>query len=87
MHFLSKFRQTSKIGMLKRVTKLKICCPVVFSEELIAVFKLKNLKLALKKTKKPKFSKFQCFYAANFQSFNVFCSIGQIIDRLRGLEC
>ena len=34
MQFLSNFRQTSKIGMLKRVNKEQICCPVVFFEEI-----------------------------------------------------
>ena len=36
--FLWKFRQTSWIGMLKRVNKERLCCPVRFSEEFIVVF-------------------------------------------------
>ena len=39
---LSKFRQTLRIGMLKTVNKVRICCAVVFYEEIIAVFMLKN---------------------------------------------
>ena len=39
---LSKFRQTSRIEMLKTVNKEQVCCPVGFSEELISVFKLKK---------------------------------------------
>ena len=34
MQFLSNFRQTLLIGMLKRVNKEQICCPVVFFEEI-----------------------------------------------------
>ena len=42
MQLLSKFRQTSRIGMLKTVIKVRICCAVVFFEEIIAAFKLKK---------------------------------------------
>ena len=35
----------------KRVNKEQVCCPVDFSEELIAVFKLKKLKLEPNLTK------------------------------------
>ena len=42
MQFLSKFGQTSYIGMLKRVNMEPICCRVVFYE-IIAVFKIKNM--------------------------------------------
>ena len=48
MQLLSKFRQTSRIEMLKTVVRVRIDCAVMFYEELIAVFKLKNLKLATK---------------------------------------
>ena len=86
---LSKFRQTSRIEMLKTVNKEQVCCPVGFSEELISVFKLKKkLKLAPNLTKNPKFSNFQKFYAIveistdfsywnvenGHQSKNLFCS-------------
>ena len=33
---LSKFRQTLRIGMLKIDIKVKICCAVVFYEEMIS---------------------------------------------------
>ena len=42
MQLLSKFRQTSQIAILKTVIKVRICCAVVFYEEIIAVFMLKN---------------------------------------------
>ena len=49
MHFLSKFRQTSRIEMFETVIKLGIRCPEGFYEEIIAVFEMKVfLKLALK---------------------------------------
>ena len=48
MQFLSNFRQTSKIEVLKRVNKEPVRCSVDFNEEIIAVFKFKNLKLSLK---------------------------------------
>ena len=40
--FLSKSRQTPYIGVLKTYIKGRIRCPVVFSEEIIAVFRMKN---------------------------------------------
>ena len=43
IQMLSKFRQTSRIGMLKTVIKVSICCEVVFNEKIIAVFTLKNI--------------------------------------------
>ena len=48
MQLLSKFRQSSRIEMLKTVVSVRMCCAVVFYEEIIAVFKLKNPKLATK---------------------------------------
>ena len=64
MLLLSKFRQTSRIGKLKTVDKGQVCCQVGFSEELIAVFKLKKkLKLAPYLTENnPKFPIFQNFH-------------------------
>ena len=53
--------------------------PVGFSEEIIAVFKMKNLKLTPKMTKIPKFSIFKVF--THFSIFR------QNFDRLRVLEC
>ena len=49
--------------MLKTLKMALDCCPVGFSEEIIAVCELKNLKLTSKMTKIPKFSNFQRFYA------------------------
>ena len=57
MQFLSKFRQTSRIGMLKTVIKVKLCCAVVFYEEIIAVFMLKSSQIGTEIDKKPKFFK------------------------------
>ena len=63
MQLLSKYRLTSLIGLLKTVIKGRIFCAVVFYEEIIALFELKNLKLKPKMTKNPKLSNFQSFYA------------------------
>ena len=37
MMFRSKVRQTPWVGLLKTFIKVRICCPVVFYEEIIAV--------------------------------------------------
>ena len=63
MELLSKFRRTSRIGMLKTVIKLRMCCPVVFYEEIIAHFKFKKSQIDNEIDKKPKIfklSKFLC---------------------------
>ena len=50
--------------MLKMVIKVRICCRVVFFEEIIAVFKLKTSQIGTEIYKKnTKTSNFQCFYA------------------------
>ena len=77
MQLLSKFRQTSRIEMLKTVVRVRICCAVMFHEDLIAVFKLKKLELEPNLTKKPKI----------FQFSKILCNCCQNCDRLRGLEC
>ena len=43
MQVLSEFRRTSRIGILKTVIKVGICCAVVFYEEINAVHFLNNL--------------------------------------------
>ena len=63
MQLLSKFRQTSRIGMLKTVIKVTICCAEVSYEEITVVFKLKKFSNWQRKTKNPKFSNFQSFCA------------------------
>ena len=71
MQVLSNFRQTSLMGMLKRVNKERVRCPVVFYEEMIAVFMLKSIsKWPRNRQKKPKFSRFQSFYAI-FVNFSI----------------
>ena len=62
MQLLSKFRQTSLIGLLKMVIKGRICCALVFYEEIIAVFKFKKSQIETENDKKPKI----------FQTFKVF---------------
>ena len=42
MRLLSKYRETSRIGMLRTVIKVSICCAVVFNEKIVAVFMLKK---------------------------------------------
>ena len=66
-----------RIGMLKTVIKVRICCAVVFCEEIIAVFKLKFSQIGTKIDKKPE----------TFNLSKFLCSFCQIYDRLRGLEC
>ena len=43
MQLLLKLRQDSWIRMLKTVIKVRIRCPFVFYEEIIAVFQMKNV--------------------------------------------
>ena len=63
--------------MSKRVNKERVCCLVVFYEEIIVVFLNENcLKLTPTMRKKPKIFKYSMFL----------CSFCQIIDRPRGLE-
>ena len=38
MQFLSQFRQTPWIGMLKMFTNVAIRCPVVIEDEIVSVF-------------------------------------------------
>ena len=62
MHLLTKFRQTSRIEMLKTVVRGRICCAIIFYEELIAVFKLKKkLELEPNLTKTNNFPVFKNF--------------------------
>ena len=77
MQFLSKFRHTSWIGMFKTVIKVRSWCPVVFYEEIIAVFELKKSQIGTEIDKKPK----------NFQFSKFLCNIGQLFDRHRELKC
>ena len=63
MQLLSKFRQTSRIEMLKTVVRVRICCALMFHEELIAVFKMKKTRIGTEFDKKPNIFNFQKFYA------------------------
>ena len=62
MQLLSKFLQTSWIGMLKTVIKVRISCPVVFLKR-IGVFKLKKISQIGTEIYKKHISNFQSFYA------------------------
>ena len=77
MQFLPNLLQTSWIGKLKRVNKEQVGCPVGFSEELIAVFKLKKTQIGIEFDIKPKV----------FQFSKILCNCCQNFDRFRGLEC
>ena len=77
MQLLSKFRQTSRIGMLKTGIEVRVCCAVVFYEEVSAVFKLKFSQIGTEIDKEPEI----------FNLSKNLCSFCQIIDRLRGPEC
>ena len=63
--------------MLKTLNMAGIPCPVCFSEEIIAVFKLKIISNWHRSNKKPKILKPTKFL----------CSFRQIFDRLCGLQC
>ena len=60
MHFLSKVRQTSWIGVMKMFIKVRNRSPVVFHEDIIAVLNDKSLNLTRKTTNNNlfEFSKF-----------------------------
>ena len=75
MQLLSKFRQTSRIGMLKTVIKVRICCAVVFFEEICGfqVEKILNWQQNRQKAK-------------NFNLSMFLCRFRQIYDRRRRLE-
>ena len=77
MHLLSKFRQTSRIEMLKTVVRVRICCAVMFHEELIAVFKLKKTRIGTEFYKKP----------IIFQFSEILCNCCHNCDRIRRLDC
>ena len=77
MQLLSKFRQTSRIEMLKTVVRVRICCAVRFHEESIAVFKLKKTRIGTEFYKKP----------IIFQFSKSLCNCCHNCDRIRGLEC
>ena len=70
MQFLSQFRQTSRIEILKTFTKVATRSSVVFKDEIKSVFLIeKSLNLTPKLTKPPKIFKFQKFYAV-FSEFS-----------------
>ena len=60
------FRRSLWIGTLKRVNMEKMCCPVDFSEEFIAVFQVEMSQIDTKNDKNPEV--FQCFMHF-FQNF------------------
>ena len=62
--------------MLKRVNKERTRCPVVFYEEIIAVFKLKESQIGTEIDKSSRL----------FELSKFLCSFCQIFDRLRALE-
>ena len=65
--------------MLTMLNMAPICCPVFFSEKIIAVFDMKkNLKRTPKTTKVLKFSNFQRLYAFYPQIFDGLCGLGRL---------
>ena len=60
--------------MFKKVNKEKIGCPVIFNEEIFALFRLKMSQIGTEKDKKPKIVQF----------LTILCNFCQ---RIRGLEC
>ena len=77
MHILPNFRQTSSTATFKRVNKERMCRPVDFSEEFVAVFIVKMSQIDTEDDKNPKFSNFQSFYAffvevsTNFEDWKI----------------
>ena len=63
--------------MLETVIKVKICCAMVFYEEIIAVFRFENSQIGNEIDKKPK----------TFKLSKILRSFCQNYDRIRGLEC
>ena len=63
-----KFQQSSSIGMLKTVTKVWICGPVLFYEDIIAVFKMKKSQIFTEIDKKPKIFKLPMFLCSFCQT-------------------
>ena len=61
--FHAFFRQTSWIGLFKRVSKVRVGCPVVFHEGIIEIFRMKLSQIDTENDKKPKISNFQPFQA------------------------
>ena len=76
MHILSNFRQTSSTTTFKRVNKERMCRPVDFSEEFVAVFIVKMSHIDTENGKNIKI----------FQFSKILCIFGESFDRLRGLE-
>ena len=68
MQFLSRFRQTPYIGMLKTFTKVAVCCPVV-KDEIVLVFSLKKLQLDTETDKNPRIFQFSKIYAVFLKNF------------------
>ena len=78
MQVLSNLLQTSWIGKVQRVNKEQICCPVGFSEELIAVFKLKKTQIITEFDKKPKFFQFLKSFMQMLSKFRETSRIGML---------
>ena len=76
MQFLSYFRKTSWIRMLKMLNMALIRCPEGFSEETVAVFEMKMSQVDTENDKIPK----------TFQFSKVLCSSPKIFDGLCGFE-
>ena len=70
MQFLSKFRRTPWIGMLKTFIKVRLCCPVVFYEQIIAVFRMKTVSNLHQRSQKT-------------QTFKIFKVFKQFLSKLR----
>ena len=75
--FLSRFRQTSWIGMFERVNKETVGCPVVLIEEIIALIGMKMSQIDTEKDKNPrKFFQFSKILSIFFPNFGQTSSTG-----------
>ena len=78
MQFLSIFRWTSWIRMLKMLNMALICCPVVFFQKIIAVFYMKKSQKDTENDKSTKifqFSKILCIFP---RIFDALCGLGRL---------
>ena len=76
MHFWGKFHRLSVLECFKGSTMKKSVRPIVFDEEIIAMFSLKMSPIDTENDQSPK----------SFQFSKISCIFFQIFDRLRQME-
>ena len=66
---------------MKLFTKVAVCCPVVFKDEMVSVFRLKKSQLETEIDKIPQIFQFSKFYAVFLKNFQQTLEIG-IVERV-----